>query len=133
MSPIRRILSLWRGHFAYLGLGALLALAALAAGIALMANAGRFIAVAVTGGILLVPIILQATGTARVLLRYTERVVSHDAMFRALTSIRIWFFSGLAHSAAGGLGFRKAGDVLARLVNDVEPWMDSTCASSCRG
>ena len=120
MSPIRRILSLWRGHFAYLGLGALLALAALAAGIALMANAGRFIAVAVTGGILLVPIILQATGTARVLLRYTERVVSHDAMFRALTSIRIWFFSGLAHSAAGGLGFRKAGDVLARLVNDVE-------------
>jgi ATP-binding cassette subfamily C protein CydC len=120
MSPIRRILSLWRGHFAYLGLGALLALAALAAGIGLMANAGRFIAVAVTGGILLVPIILQATGTARVLLRYTERVVSHDAMFRALTSIRIWFFSGLAHSAAGGLGFRKAGDVLARLVNDVE-------------
>jgi ATP-binding cassette subfamily C protein CydC len=34
--------------------------------------------------------------------------------------VRIWFFRGLARSAAGGLGFRRAGDVLARLVNDVE-------------
>jgi ATP-binding cassette subfamily C protein CydC len=119
-TPIRKILSLWRGQFAYLALGAVLALGALAAGIALMANAGNFIAATIIGGVLLVPIALQATGVARVLLRYAERVVSHDAMFRALSSVRIWFFDGLAGRAAGGLGFRKAGDVLARLVNDVE-------------
>ena len=120
MNPIRKILSLWRDHSAYLGFGALLALASLGAGVALMAYAGRTIGVAIAGGVLVVPLALQATGAMRVILRYLERVITHDAMFRALAHIRIWFFSGLAGSAAGGLGLRKAGDVLARLVNDVE-------------
>ena len=120
MSPIRKILFLWRAEAARLAFGALLALAALAAGAALSANAGRYIGIAITGGVLLLPVALQATGAARVFLRYAERVIAHDAMFRALARIRIWFFNGLAHSAAGGLGLRKAGDVLARLVNDVD-------------
>ena len=120
MSPIRKILFLWRAEAARLAFGALLALAALAAGAALSANAGRYIGIAVTGGVLLLPVALQATGAARVFLRYAERVIAHDAMFRALARIRIWFFNGLAHSAAGGLGLRRAGDVLARLVNDVD-------------
>jgi ATP-binding cassette subfamily C protein CydC len=55
-----------------------------------------------------------------VVLRYAERLVTHDAMFRALARVRVWFFQGLANSAAGGLGMRRAGDALARLVNDVE-------------
>jgi ATP-binding cassette subfamily C protein CydC len=63
---------------------------------------------------------LQITGTARVVLRYLERVFSHEATFRALAALRVWFFSGLAASAAGGLGLRRSGDVLARLVNDVD-------------
>ncbi|OYV33268.1 MAG: thiol reductant ABC exporter subunit CydC, partial [Acidocella sp. 20-61-6] len=63
---------------------------------------------------------LQMAGVARVVLRYLERLVTHDAMFRALGGVRVWFFTGLAHSAAGGLGMRRAGDALARLVNDVE-------------
>ena len=32
----------------------------------------------------------------------------------------MWFFRNLARSTAGGLGFRQAGDVLARLVGDIE-------------
>jgi ATP-binding cassette subfamily C protein CydC len=120
MSALGKILSLWRVQWAYLTLGAILALGALIAGVALMANSGRYVSFAVTGGVLLVPLALQATGAARVIFRYTERLVTHDAMFRALTRVRVWFFTGLARSAAGGLGFRKAGDVLARLVNDVE-------------
>jgi len=55
-----------------------------------------------------------------VLLRYAERMVTHDATFRALADLRVWFFRGIARSAAGGLGFRQAGDVLGRLVTDVE-------------
>src|SRR6201999_4460841 len=34
--------------------------------------------------------------------------------------LRIWLFTGLARSAAGGLGLRRSSDVLARLVNDVD-------------
>ncbi len=120
MSPVRQILALWRQQTAYLTFGAVLALAALAAGLALMANAGRYMSLAVLGGALAVPVALQAAGAGRVVFRYAERLVSHDAMFRALTRVRVWFFTGLARSAAGGLGYRRAGDALARLVNDVE-------------
>jgi ATP-binding cassette subfamily C protein CydC len=66
------------------------------------------------------PLALRGLGTARVVLRYAERLVTHDATFRALADLRVWFFRNLARSAAGGLGFRHAGDALARLVGDIE-------------
>jgi ATP-binding cassette subfamily C protein CydC len=120
MSPIRQIFRIWQAEQTYLLFGAVLALAALAAGLALMANAGHYTAIAILGGALVVPVALQAAGAARVVFRYTERLVTHDSMFHALTRVRVWFFNGLAQSAAGGLGLRRTGDVLARLVNDVE-------------
>ncbi len=54
------------------------------------------------------------------MLRYAERLVTHAATFRALADLRVWFFRNLARGTAGGLGFRQAGDVLARLVGDIE-------------
>lgn len=120
MSPVRKILSLWAMRPGYLLFGAALAVAALLAGVALMRNAGLYTAASVLGGVLVVPVVLQLAGVARVGLRYGERLVTHDAMFRALGRVRVWFFKGLAQSAAGGLGMRRAGDALARLVNDVE-------------
>jgi ATP-binding cassette subfamily C protein CydC len=120
MSPVQKILTLWRVQSAYLAFGAALSVGALLAGIALMANAGHYTAAALLGFALLMPLALQFAGAARVALRYLERLVTHDAMFRAFTRVRVWFFKGLARSAAGGLGLRGAGDVLARLVNDVE-------------
>jgi ATP-binding cassette subfamily C protein CydC len=117
---VSKIFGLWRGQAWWLVFGALLSLATLAAGLALMGNAGRYLAVAVLGGVLLVPLALQITGAVRVLSRYLERVFTHEATFRALARLRVWLFAGLARSAAGGLGLQQAGDVLARLVNDVE-------------
>ncbi len=121
MNPaVLKIFGLWRAQAGWLAFGAMLSLGALAAGLALMGNAGRYVAVAVLGGVLLVPMALQVTGVARVILRYLERVFTHEATFRALARLRVWLFVGLAKSAAGGLGLRHAGDLLARLVNDVE-------------
>jgi ATP-binding cassette subfamily C protein CydC len=120
VSPVQKILLLWRVQSAYLAFGAALSVGALLAGVALTAGAGHFTAAAVLGAALLVPVALQVTGALRVVLRYLERLVTHDAMFRAFTRVRVWFFVGLARSAAGGLGLRGAGDTLARLVNDVE-------------
>ena len=71
-------------------------------------------------GALVAPLALRLLGSARVVLRYAERLVTHAATFRALADLRVWFFRNLARSAAGGLGFRQAGDVLARLVGDIE-------------
>jgi ATP-binding cassette, subfamily C, bacterial CydC len=120
MSPVVRIFALWRAQASWLALGTLLSLGALVAGLALMGASGRFIAFSVLGGVAAAPLLLQFAGTARVVLRYLERLFTHEAMFRALAWLRIWLFMGLARSAAGGLGLRRSGDVLARLVNDVD-------------
>ena len=120
MSPMTRIVLLWGRHPGWLLLAVLLSLGALASGVVLMGLSGHYLAVAISGGVLFVPALLQWTGTARVVLRYGERVVGHEAIFRALADLRVWMFRGLARSAAGGLGLRRAGDALARLVNDVD-------------
>ncbi len=130
IAPLLRILVLWRGRAAALGFGLLVSLAALAAGVALMAASGTLVAGmpggavlggAVLGGaVLAAPLLLRVLGPLRVVLRYLERLVAHDALFRALADMRVWFFRGLARRSAGGLGLRHAGDVLARLVGDVE-------------
>jgi ATP-binding cassette, subfamily C, bacterial CydC len=120
MSDLARILSLWRQRIFWLAFGVLISLAAVAAGVGLMTLGGWVIGAAFLSAILAVPLALDVCGAARVVLRYCERLITHAATFRALADLRVWFFRRLARSAAGGLGFRQAGDVLARLVGDVD-------------
>ncbi len=120
MRPLLRILALWRPYAAPLCAGLLLSLAALGAAVALMSLSGGIIATVLAGGLIVAPLALRVLGPLRVVSRYLERLVTHGATFRALAGLRVWFFRGLAARAAGGLGFRRAGDLLSRLVNDVE-------------
>jgi ATP-binding cassette, subfamily C, bacterial CydC len=113
---LSRIVALWRSRLWWLLAGVIVSLAALASGVALMAVAGA----ALASLALFAPLLLRVLGFARVILRYAERMVTHTAMFRALADLRVWLFRKLAANSAGGLGFRQAGDVLSRLVNDVE-------------
>ena len=117
-----RVLVLWRRQTGWLLLGGAISIAALAAGVALMAVSGSMVPGLLAGAAsaLAAPLLLRLLGPARVVLRYLERYVSHDALFRALADLRVWFFRGLAKGGGGGLGFRHAGELLARLVNDVE-------------
>ncbi len=120
MIALTRVLALWRRRAPWLVLGAVISLVALASGVALATVSGTVIAAALLGGTLAAPLWLRVLAPARVVLRYVERLVTHNAMFRALSDLRVWFFRGLAGRAAGGLGYRRSGDVLARLVGDVE-------------
>ena len=120
IAPLCRIMGLWSRQAGWLLAGLLIALAALTAGIGLMTMSGLTIGAAVLAGSLAAPALLRAFGTARVVLRYIERLVTHNATFRALADLRVWLFRRLARSSAGGLGFRHSGDMLARLVGDVE-------------
>jgi ATP-binding cassette subfamily C protein CydC len=120
LQALARILALWRPHAPWLVAGAVVSLAALAASLALMTQAGALVAAAAAGLALAVPVSLRALGAARVVLRYLERLATHDAMFRALADLRVWFFRGLAARGAGGLAFRRTGDMLSRLVADIE-------------
>jgi ATP-binding cassette subfamily C protein CydC len=116
ISDLLRVIGLWRGRAVWLAAGILVTLLSLAAGVGLMAVAGA----ALASLALFAPAVLRGLGVLRVVLRYAERMVTHSAMFRALADMRVWLFRRLAANAAGGLGFRHAGDVLSRLVNDVE-------------
>jgi ATP-binding cassette subfamily C protein CydC len=119
MNDLLRILGLWRQQRVWLVAGGVISVAALAAGVGVMTLAGQVIGAALVTGVVGASLLLDSFGVARVILRYAERLVTHDATFRALTDLRVWLFRKLAANAAGGLGFRRAGDVLARLVGDV--------------
>jgi ATP-binding cassette subfamily C protein CydC len=118
--PLIRIMGLWGRQTGWLLAGLVISLAAMVAGVSLLAVSGLTIGAALLGGGLAIPAILRGLGAGRVVLRYTERLVTHGAMFRALADTRVWFFRRIAQTSAGGLGFRQAGDVLSRLVGDIE-------------
>ncbi len=119
-SPVLTVLSLWRRHAPVLMLGVLASLAALVAGLALLGASGLRLAGTGAGLVLASGLLLRLLGAGRVLLRYGERLLTHDAMFRALADLRVWFFRRVARTAAGGIGYRRSGDLLSRLVGDVE-------------
>jgi ATP-binding cassette subfamily C protein CydC len=116
--PLRRILGLWRPYFGWLAAGLIVAAAALFAGVGLMTVSGAMIGGAGAG--MTLGLLVRALGVGRVALRYTDRLVTHGATFRALAGLRVWFFRQIARTSAGGLGFRRSGDVLGRLVADVD-------------
>ncbi len=118
--PVLTILSLWRRRLPGLAFGVLASVASLLAGLALLALSGLRLAGTGAGLVLASALLLRLLGAGRVLLRYGERLATHDAMFRALADLRVWFFRRLARTAAGGIGFRRSGDLLSRLVGDVE-------------
>lgn len=63
-------------------------------------------------------------GIARGLLRYLERLVSHDAALRLLADVRLSFFRALVPRSPGGLSDRRSGDLLRRFVDDVDSLQD---------
>ncbi len=67
---------------------------------------------------------VRAFGISRGLLRYAERLVGHDAAFRSLTTLRVAVYGRLERLSPAGLGRYRRGDLLARLVGDVDASVD---------
>ena len=63
-------------------------------------------------------------GIARAVLRYLERLVSHDLAFRTLTDLRVAFFRRLVPLVPGGLGAVRGADLLSRFVADADRIQD---------
>ena len=120
MRDLLAITRSWGRQWPWLLAGLLVSLGAVAAGVALLNRSGQTVAAALVTGVIAAPVVLHVLGGARVVGRYAERVLTHAATFRALADLRVWFFRGLSRRAAGGLGFRRSGDVLSRLANDVD-------------
>jgi ATP-binding cassette subfamily C protein CydC len=67
---------------------------------------------------------VQFFALARGLCRYAERLVGHDAAFRVLSSIRVTVYERLERLAPLGLPAFHSGELLARLVHDVDSLQD---------
>ena len=63
-------------------------------------------------------------GIARALLRYAERLVSHDLAFRSLTDLRAHLFRRLVPLVPAGLPGLGRGELLGRFVGDVDSLQD---------
>ncbi|MFD9187784.1 thiol reductant ABC exporter subunit CydD [Streptomyces phaeochromogenes] len=66
----------------------------------------------------------RAFGIGRAVFRYAERLVSHDAVLRMLADTRVAVYRRLERLAPAGLRSARRGDLLSRLVADVDALQD---------
>lgn len=127
-SVLWRAAVLLRPAWVRLFAGALAAAAASGCAVALMATSAWLIARAAQHPpvlTLMVAIVsVRAFGIGRGLLRYVERLVSHDAAFAALGDVRVRVYRKLERLAPAGLPAWRRGDLLTRLVADVDDMQD---------
>jgi hypothetical protein len=67
---------------------------------------------------------VQFFALSRGLCRYGERLVGHDAAFRVLADLRVRVYERLERLAPLGLPAFRSGELLARLVHDVDSLQD---------
>ncbi|WP_338577557.1 cysteine/glutathione ABC transporter ATP-binding protein/permease CydC [Erwinia sp. E_sp_W01_1] len=128
MKILLPFLALYRRHFWRLSLGVVLAVVTLLASTGLLTLSGWFLAassVAGVAGLYSFNYMLPAAGVRgaaiiRTAARYFERLVSHDGTFRVLQHLRVFTFSKLLPLSPAGLTAYRKGDLLNRLVADVD-------------
>ena len=64
--------------------------------------------------------VVQAFGLGRACLRYAERLAGHDAALRLLAGQRVRAYGALARLAPAGLADYQSGDLITRLVTDID-------------
>ena len=69
-------------------------------------------------------VIVRTCGLGRGVLRYFERLSGHDAAFRGLVELRVSVYQRLAALAPAGLADHRRGDLMSRLVSDVDGAVD---------
>lgn len=67
---------------------------------------------------------VRAFGIGRSVLRYGERLLTHDAAFRLMNDRRLAVYSALDAAAPMGLPQGRRGDVVSRVVRDVDTLQD---------
>ncbi|MEU6960013.1 thiol reductant ABC exporter subunit CydD [Streptomyces chrestomyceticus] len=125
---LARLRGLARARWGRLGLALLLGSLALGSAVGLMATSGWLISRAAQHPpVLYLMVAVTATrafGIGRAVFRYAERLVAHDAVFRMLADVRVAVFRRLERLAPAGLRARSSGDLLSRLVADVDAVQD---------
>ncbi|MFI8188416.1 thiol reductant ABC exporter subunit CydD [Streptomyces sp. NPDC085946] len=125
LARVRALAAARRGRLA---LALLLASLALGSAVGLMATSGWLISRASQQPpVLYLMVAVTATrafGIGRAVFRYAERLVSHDAVLRMLADTRVAVYRRLERLAPAGLRGVRRGDLLSRLVTDVDALQD---------
>ena len=125
---LRRTLRVARPAMGRLALATLLGAAAVGAGIGLIAAAAWLISRSAQhpteSAVALAVAVVQFFALSRGLARYGERLVGHDAAFRVLAELRGRVYDQLERIAPAGLPPFHRGDLLARVVDDVDSLQD---------
>jgi ATP-binding cassette subfamily C protein CydC len=124
MRVFLRLLGFMRPDWWRVLLGVLLGAATVASNVGLLATAAYVISAAAVVpflAMLTVPVYLvRLFSVSRAASRYAERLISHDVTFRLLAKLRTRFFTRLAPLAPARLLKYRSGDLLVRIVKDVE-------------
>jgi ATP-binding cassette subfamily C protein CydC len=119
-----RLLSFLRDSWGWVALSVLLGALTIGSNVSLMGASAWLISTAALHpsiAALQVAIVgVRFFGITRGVFRYTERLVSHDVTFRLLSRLRVWFYEKLEPLAPARLMDYRAGDLLARIIGDVE-------------
>ncbi|WP_151477303.1 thiol reductant ABC exporter subunit CydD [Streptomyces albicerus] len=125
LARVRAMAGPWHGRLA---LALLLGSLALGSAVGLMATSGWLISRASQQPpVLYLMVAVTATrafGIGRAVFRYAERLVSHDAVLRMLADTRVAVYRRLERLAPAGLRSARRGDLLSRLVTDVDALQD---------
>ncbi len=127
-APLLRTLAIARPAAGRLALATLLGAGAVAAAIGLIATSAWLISRSAQrpqeSAVALAIVGVQFFALARGLCRYAERLVGHDAALRVLSELRVSLYTRLERLAPLGLPAFRSGDLLARLVHDVDALQD---------
>ena len=126
--PLRRLLRLARPLRGQLVLAVLAGAASTGCAVALLATSGFLLARASLHpnivAISVAVVAVRGLSVGRGVFRYVERLASHDAAFRVLADVQVRVYRKLARLAPAGLRDFRSGDLLARLVSDVDATQD---------
>jgi ATP-binding cassette subfamily C protein CydCD len=123
-STFVRLLGFLRGSWGWVALSVLLGALTVGSNVGLMGTSAYLISVAALHpelGALQVAISgVRFFGIARGGFRYAERLTTHNVTFRLLARLRTWFYQALEPLAPARLMQYHSGDLLARILADVE-------------
>jgi len=128
MSTLRRLVALASASRWRVALAVVFGATTVIFGAGLMGTAGYLISRAAEQppilSLTVAVVMVRFFGISRPIVRYFERLASHDLAFRVLGSLRVRIFERIEPLAPAQLeGFRR-GDLLARMVGDVDALQD---------
>lgn len=121
---LMRLLSFLKGSWRWVALSVLLSTLTIGSSVALIGTSAWLISTAALHpsvadlGVSVVGV--RFFGITRGVFRYLERLVSHNVTFQLLARLRVWFYEKLEPLAPARLLEYKSGDLLARVIGDVE-------------